>query len=155
MTMEEICALPVGEWAADNCALFLWGTFPRLFDLKTVLEAWGFGYSGLAWVWRKYNAETGKYAFGPGYGTRKNLELCVLARKGHPTRWDKSVRDWMDLPEPDFLDAKRREHSRKPDEQYELIERLFDGDYLEMFSRGPKRKGWTQWGNEVGKFDEK
>lgn len=143
MTMDDICAMPVRDVVAKDAALFLWCTWPTIFEARRVIEAWGFKYSGLAWEWLKYNSKTGKYAFGGGYGTRKNLEPCLLARRGKPALKDRSVRD--------FIIAPRREHSRKPDEQYERIHRMYDGPSLELFARqaGP---GWTAWGNQIDKF---
>lgn len=145
MKTGEIAALPVGPLADKDCALFLWATWPMIFDAQVVINAWGFKYSGLAWEWIKKNPETGKYSFGGGYGTRKNLEPCLLARKGSPQILRRDVRD--------FLYAPRREHSRKPDEVYDRIESMYHGPYIELFSRSDK-KGWTSWGNEAGKFGE-
>lgn len=144
MGLDEICALPVKGWVEDDCALFLWATWPMIFESKRVIEAWGFTYSGLAWEWIKKNPKTGKYAFGCGYGTRKNLEPVLLARRGKPVLKNRSTRD--------FLYSPRREHSRKPPEQYERIEAMYDGPYLEMFAR-EKRTGWDVFGNEVTKFE--
>ncbi len=135
---------PVLDIAAKDCALFLWTTFPMIFEAERLMDAWGFSYSGLAWCWIKRNDQTGKYAFGTGYGTRKNLEPCLLARRGSPKLLDRSVRD--------FIHAKRREHSRKPDEQYGRIEAMFAGPYLELYAR-QERQGWTSWGDEVGKYE--
>jgi N6-adenosine-specific RNA methylase IME4 len=143
MTMDEIKALPVGAVAAKDCALFLWATWPTIFRAQSVIEAWGFKYSGLGWEWLKQNPVTGKYSFGGGYGTRKNVEPCLLARRGSPKLLSRSVRD--------FIIAPRREHSRKPDEQYERIEKMYAGPFLELFAR-QERPGWTARGDEVGKF---
>lgn len=143
MPTPDICALDVGQHAADDCALFLWATWPLIFDAQKVIEAWGFKYSGLAWEWLKYNFETEKFAFGGGYGTRKNLEPLLLARRGSPQIKRRDVRD--------FLFSARREHSQKPDECYSRIESMYDGPYLELFARDV-RPGWTSWGNQVGKL---
>ncbi|MEH6630186.1 MAG: MT-A70 family methyltransferase [Halopseudomonas aestusnigri] len=145
MSIKDICHLPVGNLAAKDCALLMWCTWPMIFEAKTVAEAWGFKYSGLAWEWIKYNPDTGKYAFGGGYGTRKNLEPCLLFRRGKPKALNRSTRD--------FIFAKRREHSRKPDEAYPLIENLFKGPYVELFAR-QQRPGWDAWGNQTDKFGE-
>lgn len=145
MNLSEICKLQVNDITNNDCALFLWVTWPFIFDAKKVIESWGFKYSGLAWEWIKYNPITKKYSFGTGYGTRKNLEPCLLARKGKPILKNKSIRD--------FLFSKRREHSRKPNEQYERIESMYDGPYLEMFAR-QQRDGWDSWGNEVNKWND-
>jgi N6-adenosine-specific RNA methylase IME4 len=138
--VAEIAALPVAEIMAPNSVLFLWTTFPLIFEAKTVIEAWGFEHSGLAWIWLKFNSGTGKYAFGTGYGTRKNCEPCLLARRGSPRLLNRRTRD--------FIVAPRREHSRKPDEQYGLIESLFPGPYLELYAR-QQWPGWTAWGDEI------
>ena len=81
---------------------------------------------------------------GFGYWTRKQVEPCWLFTKGRPKRLSKGVRQVILEP--------RREHSRKPDSQYERIEALVDGPYLELFSR-KSREGWASWGNDAGRFD--
>lgn len=135
LSLADITALRVGDMAADDCALFMWVTWPMIFQAQAVINAWGFKYSGLAWEWIKQNPKTGKYSFGAGYGTRKNLEPCLLARRGTPKLKSRSERD--------FIFAARREHSRKPDEQYQKIENMYDGPYLELFARH-RRPGWDQ-----------
>lgn len=145
MTIDDICAIPVDMIAADDCALFMWCTWPMIFHAERVINAWGFKYSGLAWEWIKRNPATGKYAFGAGYGTRKNVEPCLLARRGAPKLKDRSVRDFMFAP--------RREHSRKPDDQYGRIESMYDGPYIEMFAR-QRRVGWDAAGDQTNKFTQ-
>jgi N6-adenosine-specific RNA methylase IME4 len=168
MSIDEIAAMPVELLAADDCALFIWVTWPLMPHWNRIIKGWGFKFAGLAWEWIKYNPRTGKYAFGPGYGTRKNLEPCLLATRGKPSlRSDMpsdlfglglevdgvhSVRDFIQSMPLDAIRAPRREHSRKPDEQYDRIETLFDGPMIELFSR-QNRAGWASWGNQVGKFD--
>ena len=144
MTLDEICAYPVADYAARDCALFMWITWPHIFDAPRILHAWGFRFSGLAWEWIKYNAATKKFAFGGGYGTRKNVEPCLLALHGSPKRIDARCRD--------FIIDRSREHSRKPDIQYERIERLFPGPYVEIFAR-QQWPGWDAVGDEVDKFE--
>jgi N6-adenosine-specific RNA methylase IME4 len=144
MTIDDIKSIPVKDWVSDNSVLFIWCTWPTIFQAESVIKAWGFEYSGLAWEWLKWNDFTGKASFGTGYGTRKNVEPCLLARRGKPTIKSRAERDWM-------AEA-RREHSRKPDEQYRRIEAMFDGPYLEMFAR-QRRPNWDQWGNQVDKFN--
>lgn len=146
MDLEAICALPVQDVVAKDAVLFIWGTWPTIFQTEQVIKAWGFKFSGLAWEWVKFNQATGKFSFGCGYGTRKNLEPTLMARRGNPKLMNRSVRD--------FIFAPRREHSRKPDQQYDRIESMYEGPYLEMFARQSARPGWTAWGNEVGKLDE-
>jgi N6-adenosine-specific RNA methylase IME4 len=134
-------ALPVGDIMAPNSAIFMWATWPLIFGgPEALMKAWGFRYSGLAWTWIKLNPVTGKYAFGCGYGTRKNLEPCLLGLRGHPRLMSRSVRD--------FIIAPRREHSRKPDQQYDNVEAMYPGPHVELFARYP-RPGWTQWGDQL------
>lgn len=164
--LDWIKGLPVKMLAADDCVLFLWCTWPLMPVWASVIGAWGFEFAGLAWEWIKYNPETGKYAFGVGYGTRKNLEPCLLATRGNPSlRADQtffgtttearshSVRDFIEAWPLDSIRAPRREHSRKPEEQYTRIEQMFDGPFVELFSRA-NRKGWTAWGEQVGLFTD-
>jgi N6-adenosine-specific RNA methylase IME4 len=146
MSLAEVCALPIGALAAPDCALFFWATWPRIFDAQVIMRRWGFKYSGLAWEWFKYNFDTEKFAFGPGYGTRKNLEPCLLAKRGSPQLLSRSERD--------FIFAKRREHSRKPEEQYAPIERMYAGPRIEVFAR-QRRPGWDAWGNQLDKFSKR
>ena len=151
MTYDDLCAMPVGDLAAPDCALFLWLTWPIILHkddsgrnvINRLLDAWGFTYSGLAWEWFKYNEGTEKFAFGTGRVTRKNLEPLIVARRGSPKLLNRSVRD--------FIFAKRREHSRKPDETHDQIVSMYPGPYLELFGRW-QRPGWTVWGNETDKF---
>jgi len=143
MSIELLYKLPVGALASNNCVFLMWCTWPMIFHAESVIESAGFKYSGLGWEWIKKNPETGKFAFGGGYGTRKNLEPCLISRKGKPFLKSRSERD--------FLFAPRREHSRKPFEAYEKIERMYDGPYIELFGRN-KREGWDVFGNEIEKF---
>jgi N6-adenosine-specific RNA methylase IME4 len=150
MSLEEIKALSVGAVAAKNAWLFLWTTGPHLRQAFDVIDAWGFRYSGLGFTWAKTRKgetplflDASSWHMGTGYTTRKNVELCLLARRGAPERKARDVRE--------LLIAARREHSRKPDEIYDRIERFCDGPRLEMFAR-QTRPGWSVWGNETTKF---
>ena len=150
MTMEEIAALPVSDLAADDCALFCWACWPSFPDALRIIDGWGFTYKTMGFVWVKGEGlplfpDDIKDQMGMGHWTRANTEPCILATRGRPSRLDAGVRQTI-------LD-RRREHSRKPDEQYERIERLVAGPYLELFARNT-RPGWDSWGNEVGKFEE-
>lgn len=145
MTLADIQALPVQALAAPDCALFLWVTDPLLREGLATMEAWGFEYKTVGFVWTKRNRDGSPFA-GMGYWTRANPELCLLGTRGRPQRVDKSVRRWIDAP--------RREHSRKPDLARARIERLMGLDVprLEMFAR-QSAGGWDSWGLEAGKFD--
>ena len=143
MTFEAIQALPVAELAGEDCALFLWITWPTLPEALVTIEAWGFEYKTCGFCWVKTNPIAGSIATGMGYWTRSNTEVVFLATRGKPQRVSKAVRQVVVAP--------RREHSRKPDEVHDRIEALVQGPYLELFGR-QERPGWTVWGNEIGKF---
>lgn len=142
MDTEAIAVLPVAGLASDNCALFLWAVWPALPDALELIKAWGFEYKTIAWVWAKLNPSSLGFHFGLGYYTRANTEPCLLA-----------VRGTMPVAEHDvqaLIVSPVQEHSRKPDNQYEKIERLYPGKrYLELFARRKNRPGWSFWGNEV------
>jgi N6-adenosine-specific RNA methylase IME4 len=144
LSLDEIKALPVGEWAADDAILLLWATDPLLNKALDVMDAWGFTYKTVGFYWVKENASGKGFFTGLGFWTRANPEQCLLASRGHPKRKSADVRKLVVSP--------RREHSRKPDEMYAYIERLADGPYLEMFARA-SRPGWDAWGAEKGLFD--
>lgn len=147
MSIEDICKYPVDKVAADDCILFLWVYQPLLPEALEVMKAWGFRYVSIGFVWRKLTKH-GKEHMSTGYYTRAGMEMVIIGRKGNPPRpKDRGVRQVFSSPV--------REHSRKPDEMYDYIERLYDGPYLELFSRAGYRKGWTRVGNEVDKFDGK
>lgn len=135
MTLEEICALPVLDIAAENAVLLLWATAPKLAECMTVMDAWGFEYrTCMAWV---------KDKIGMGYYVRNKHELLLIARRGAlpvplPSARPSSV-----------VEAPRNAHSAKPHEFYDLIEQMYpDHPKVELFCRTP-RKGWTAWGNQA------
>ena len=146
MSLADIKALPVAEWAAADCVLLLWTTDPLLPTALDVLAAWGFTYKTVGFYWAKLNKSAdptiyrdASFFTGLGFWTRANPEMCLLATRGHPHRRNANVRKLIVSP--------RREHSRKPDEAYGRIERLCEGPYLEMFARS-SRPGWDRWGDE-------
>ena len=139
---ETLAAMDVAQYAAKNRALFLWATDPLLPQAFKLIEAWGFTYKTIAFYWMKTN-QNGTFFTGLGHWTRANPEQCLLATRGHPKRLARNVPKLV-LP--------RREHSRKPDEAYGLIERLVPGPYLELFAR-QSRTGWDSIGDEAGLFD--
>lgn len=136
VTTNDLAKIPVSSWALKDCALFMWAVGSHVPDAIKLAEAWGFKYKTDVFVWSK-----GK--IGMGYWSRKQTETCYLFTRGKPKRISKGVRQ--------LIVAPRREHSRKPDEQYERIQALVEGPYLEMFARQTKY-GWDSWGNEVDKF---
>ena len=107
MSIEELCTLPVSEIAEKDCVLFLWATFPQLKEALQLIEAWGFQYKTVAFVWLKTNKKAGTWFYGLGFWTRGNAEICLLATKGHPKRQAKNVHQLIISP----IEA----HSKKPD----------------------------------------
>lgn len=144
MSIEDIYNIPVSDFAAEDCALFLWVVDPSYDKGFVTIGEWGFTYKTRAWTWIKTNPKSGGLFTGMGYWTRANPEDVLLATIGSPKRLNADVHRVIVSP--------RREHSRKPDEQYERIERLVGGPYLELFARA-ERSGWDSFGNEVGKFN--
>lgn len=142
MTTQDIAALPVGHLAAPDCALVMWATAPMLPEALHVMKAWGFTFKS-AGAWAKQSSTGQKWAFGTGYCFRSAAEFFLLGTIGKPKIQSRSVRN--------LIVAPVREHSRKPECQYEIAEALFQGPYCEIFSR-TNRAGWDCWGNEMGKF---
>lgn len=130
MSLNEIATLPVSSLSDRDCALFLWVVDPLLDAGIEVGKAWGFTYKTRAFEWDKGR-------IGMGYWTRKEGESCLLFTRGKPRRMARDVRQ--------FIRAPRREHSRKPDETYQRIERLVAGPYVELFAT-QRWPGWDSWG---------
>jgi len=157
MTWKEIAAMPVGQLAARHCHLFLWATGPCLQQAFMVMDAWGFKYSAMAFVWVKLKRSHNPFQLrvlpssemdlhvGLGLTTRHNAEFCLLGRSAASRRNAKDVRE--------VIMAPVRQHSRKPDEAFARVQRYCDGPYLDLFSR-EDRPGWTSWGLEANKFAE-
>jgi N6-adenosine-specific RNA methylase IME4 len=143
LDLEALKALPVESVAAKDCALFLWAIDSMLPEALELVDAWGFVFKTVAFNWVKTTLAGDRFPFGCGYWTRANPEQCLLAARGKPQRLARDV--------PQLIVAPRgREHSRKPLEAYDRIERLVAGPYCELFARGPTRPGWTPWGDEAG-----
>lgn len=140
MTVEDMKTLPVGDWAADDCALFMWTIDAYLERAFELIDAWGFRYKTVGFYWAKTTA-TGKWFFGQGYWTRGNPEQCLLATRGSPRRQSRAVRK--------LVVERKREHSRKPDSVRVGIQQLVPGPYLEVFSRSAA-EGWDSVGFDAG-----
>jgi len=141
MKLHDICALPVAGIAAEDCALFLWATYPFLQDAFAVIKAWGFAYKTVAFTWVKRNRKSPGWFVGLGHWTRANAEVCLLATRGQPKRISKSVRQIIDSPV--------ERHSKKPDEaRRRIVELMGDVPRIELFAR-EKAGGWDVFGNEV------
>ena len=141
MSIDELCALPVPELAAKDCALFLWATFPQLSEALHLIRAWGFRYKTVAFVWLKRNRKSPSWFYGMGYWTRSNAEICLLATKGKPKRQSAGVHQ--------FIISPIEQHSKKPDEARNKILALMGNlPRVELFAR-QKTPGWDAWGNEI------
>lgn len=159
MTIDELKALPVRSVFAPAAVILVWVIDSHLELALDVINAWGFKYKTVGLYWAKTTKDGTGFPIGTGFYTRANpehayecwagddqeVERCLLAgTKLVPERQDKGV--------PRLMVSPRREHSRKPDETHERVERLFNGPYLEMFSR-TERPGWDVWGEEAGNFE--
>ena len=143
MSVEELKKLPVERIAAKDCVLFLWTTDGHLPFALEIMEAWGFRYATVAFIWLK-KTTTGKQVCYYGYWTMKGAEMCLLGRRGKPKPELHNIRQ--------ITEAKRREHSRKPDEvRNKIVELMGKLPRIELFSR-EKVRGWDSWGNEIKKF---
>jgi N6-adenosine-specific RNA methylase IME4 len=127
MTIEDIKAMSVADYAASDCMLFLWVPDPLLPVGLEVIAAWGFTHKSVAFTWVETTKDGTGFPIGCGYWTQGNTEYCLLATRGKPQRLSRAVHQLVLSP--------RREHSRKPDEVYDSIEALCPGPYLELFAR--------------------
>lgn len=143
MSNADIASLPVNQLAAPDCALLMWATAPMLPDAIDLMRAWGFTFKSSG-AWAKQSSTGEKWAFGTGYCFRSAAEFFLLGTIGKPAIRSRSVRN--------LIVAPVREHSRKPDDQYAMVEDLFDGPYAELFAR-QQRPGWDVWGNQTDKFE--
>ena len=152
MPIDQIKALPVADLAAGDCLLILWSTWPHLVQALEVMAAWGFTYkTGGAWVKR---TASGKTAFGTGYLLRSASEPFLVGTIGNPPIRSRSERNVIETVEdfPALIDAERREHSRKPPQMRDMIERLLPDRFaVELFAR-EAWPGHDVWGNETGTF---
>ena len=142
MTLDDIKELPVSDVAADTAHLYLWVPNALLPDGIAVMQAWGFQYKSNI-VWHKIRKDGGSDGRGVGFYFRNVTELILFGVRGKNARTLQPGRTQVN-----YLNSRKREHSRKPDEQYKLIEACSPGPYLEMFARGD-RKNWTSWGNQA------
>ena len=165
MTVDEIKAMPIDDIAADDCILVLWyvGAMPQ--EALDVVKAWGFTLKNMnGFVWNKLTVNNIPF-FGMGFWTRGGSESAIIAIKGKPKVASRSVRA-VGHYDPESLDEvlkhtifsgafKVGQHSEKPNEFREAcVELAGDVPRIELFSR-KRVKGWSDWGNEVGKLNKK
>jgi N6-adenosine-specific RNA methylase IME4 len=142
MNLDDICALPVAEHLDDRAHCYLWVPNALLPDGLRVLAAWGFEYKSNL-VWHKIRKDGESDGRGVGFYFRNVTEIVLFGVRGKNARTLAPGRRQVNM-----IQSRKREHSRKPDEQYELIESCSWGPYLELFSRGT-RPGWAVWGNQA------
>jgi len=146
MHLDEIKNLPVPEVTEDRAHLYLWVPNALLSEGLEVLKAWGFEYKTNL-LWYKIRKDGGPDGRGVGFYFRNVTELILFGVKGKNIRTLQPGRS-----QPNIIATRKREHSRKPDEQYELIEKCSWGPFLELFARGP-RDGWSSWGNQSEDYE--
>lgn len=141
MSYDEMASMPVRDWCADQCVLFMWTTGPNLDQAIRLGQAWGFNYKQVAFVWDKGRTLAGNYTI-----TQCEFVLVFRPKRGKlPDRGRTNVRQ--------YFEERKRQHSRKPEYVQDMIEQMYpDARRLEMFARR-SRPGWDVWGNEVDKFD--
>lgn len=142
LTLAEIERLPVAQVAADVAHLYLWVPNALLPEGLGVMRAWGFAYKSNL-VWHKVRRDGGSDGRGVGFYFRNVTEMVLFGVRGRNARTLAPGRRQVNL-----IASRKREHSRKPDELYPLIQACSPGPFLELFARG-LRQGWTAWGNEA------
>ncbi len=142
LTVAEISAIPVVEHSAEIAHCYLWVPNALLPDGLSVLKAWGFDYKTNL-IWHKIRKDGGSDGRGVGFYFRNVTEVILFGVRGKNARTLDPGRRQVNL-----FSSRKREHSRKPDELYEIIENCSRGPYLELFSRGV-RDNWTVWGDQA------
>jgi N6-adenosine-specific RNA methylase IME4 len=142
MTLDTIKALPVSDAAAETAHLYLWVPNALLPEGLAVMQAWGFAYKSNI-VWQKIRKDGGPDGRGVGFYFRNVTELLLFGVRGKNARTLQPGRTQVNI-----LRTRKREHSRKPDEQYSIIQSCSPGPYLEMFARG-ERPDWAIWGDQA------
>lgn len=147
MALEEIAALPVAELLDEPAHCYLWTPNAMLPAALDVLEAWGFAYKSNL-VWHKIRKDGGSDGRGLGFYFRNVTEIILFGVRGKNARTREAGRRQVNL-----MAASKRDHSRKPDQAYEIVEACSYPPYLEMFAR-QTRPGWFSWGDEVQRSTE-
>ena len=145
MTMQEIKDLPVEAVADDQAHLYLWVPNALLAEGIQVMECWGFTYKTNL-IWYKVRKDGGPDRRGVGFYFRNVTEMILFGTRGKNVRTLQPGRSQENM-----IISQKREHSRKPDEQYDLIEACSWGPFLELFARGA-REGWSSWGNQADDY---
>jgi N6-adenosine-specific RNA methylase IME4 len=145
MTLKDIFRLPVSKLADDPCHLYLWVPNALLREGLDVMGAWGFEYKTNI-IWHKVRKDGGPDGRGVGFYFRNTTEVILFGIRGKNARTLPAGRRQVNI-----IRSMKREHSRKPDEQYEIIQECSFAPYLELFARGP-RPGWDSWGHQADEY---
>ena len=145
LTLDDIKAIPVVKVTTEPAHLYLWVPNALLPEGLEVMRAWGFDYKSNL-VWHKTRKDGGPDGRGVGFYFRNTTELILFGVRGKNARTLAPGRRQVNI-----IRSMKREHSRKPDELYDLIEACSPGPYLELFARGT-RQGWTGWGNQAESY---
>ncbi len=144
MSLDGIKEIPVSLAVEDKAHLYLWIPNALLMEGLEVMKAWGFQYKTNI-IWHKIRKDGGPDGRGVGFYFRNTTEMVLFGVRG-AMRTLQPGRTQVNI-----IKTQKREHSKKPDEIYDLIQACSPAPYLELFARG-KRKGWTQWGDEVDDY---
>lgn len=142
LSLSDIKSMPVSSLADDPAHLYLWVPNALLPQGLEVMTAWGFDYKSNI-IWHKVRKDGGSDGRGVGFYFRNVTEVLLFGVRGKSARTLTAGRRQVN-----FIASQKREHSRKPDEQYALIEACSPEPFLELFARTP-RKGWISWGNQI------
>jgi N6-adenosine-specific RNA methylase IME4 len=145
MNLDEIKKLPVAKVADNRAHLYLWVPNALLAEGLEVMKSWGFTYKSNI-IWYKVRKDGGPDRRGVGFYFRNVTEVILFGVRGKNVRTLQPGRSQENM-----IVTRKREHSRKPDEQYNLIESCSSGPYLELFGRG-SREGWVTWGNQAEEY---
>jgi N6-adenosine-specific RNA methylase IME4 len=145
MSLDEIKALPVGHIVGEPSHLYLWIPNALLPEGLEVMAAWGFTYKSNL-VWHKVRKDGGPDGRGVGFYFRNTTELVLFGTRGKDARTLAPGRSQVNI-----IRSQKREHSRKPDELYDIIQACSRGPFLELFARGAQ-KGWAAWGGQANKY---
>lgn len=142
MSLDEICALPVSEIIAPMAHLYLWVPNAFIAEGLAVMSAWGFTYKSNI-VWHKIRKDGGSDGRGVGFYFRNVTELILFGVRGKGARTLSPGRRQVN-----YIASRKREHSRKPDELYPIIEACSPGPFAELFARH-RHSQWHSWGMQV------
>lgn len=145
MTTEELCKLPVDKICKDSAILFMWATFPTIQEAFKVMKSWGFEYKTCGFLWIKKTKKSNVNAWGMGFYTRSNAEICLIGIKKKSKAKDLIKSHAVHQ----IVESVRLRHSEKPPEvRDKIIELCGNEPRIELFAR-EKKKGWDVWGNEI------